>query len=123
MSAAIKAKAKKKKAKKDQAGSTDGKTKGAAANKTNKNPKKRKLSMEEAEAEFIANAPPGREDHYKLFAKKEIEKAEKKRVHSKAYHAALTLAKHEGKSPDAAKALARKAGTDAVKAWSENIKG
>ena len=117
MSAAIKAKAKKKKAKKDQAGSTDGKTKGAAANKTNKNPKKRKLSMEEAEAEFIANAPPGREDHYKLFAKKEIEKAEKKRVHSKAYHAALTLARRNGKGIEEAKVLAGKAGADAALAW------
>ena len=81
------------------------------------NKKRKKLSMAEAEADFIANCPPGREGYYKLFAAKEKAKAEKKRVHSKAYHAALTLARREGKGIEEAKVLARKAGADAALAW------
>ena len=48
--------------------------------------------------------------------------AEKKRVHSKAYHAAYTNARTEGKGAEEAKAMARKAGTEAAKAWSATHK-
>lgn len=43
---------------------------------------------------------------------------EKKRIHSKAYHHAYTNARNEGKGAEEAKAIARKAGTDATRAWS-----
>ena len=48
--------------------------------------------------------------------------AEKKRVHSKAYHAAYTNARTEGKGAEEAKALARKAGTEAARAFAASIK-
>ena len=53
-------------------------------------------------------------------ARKEIAKAEKKRVHSKAYHSALNLARHQGKGIEEAKVAARKAGQVAVAAWEKN---
>ena len=53
---------------------------------------------------------------------KEKEQVERKRVHSKAYHAALNLAKVLGKSDDVAKESARKAGAEAVAAWSAKKK-
>ena len=70
--------------------------------------KKRKLSMEEAEAEMIKDM--------------EEEQMQRKRVHSKAYHAALKLAKHCGHDTEDAKDLARKAGADATRVWAENGK-
>ena len=45
---------------------------------------------------------------------KENEKMVRKRVHSKAYHASFKLAKQCGHSAEEAKALARKAGADAM---------
>ena len=49
--------------------------------------------------------------------------AEKKRVHNKAYHAAYTNARTEGKGAEEAKALARKAGTEAARVWAASMKG
>ena len=50
------------------------------------------------------------------------QQVERKRVHSKGYHAALKLAKFLGKSDEAAKESARKAGAEAVAAWSAKKK-
>ena len=47
---------------------------------------------------------------------------QKKRVHSKAYHAAFKLARRDGKGAEEAKGLARKAGADATRVWAENGK-
>ena len=44
--------------------------------------------------------------------------AERKRIHSKAYHSALKLAKYLGKNDEVAKESARKAGHEAVLVWS-----
>ena len=90
-----------KKAKKDTAGKAEGPAKNAAgAAKT-----KEKTDMPMA-----------------VKAKLEFQ-AEKKRVHSKAYHAAYTNAKSEGKGAEEAKAMARKAGTEAARAWAAIHKG
>ena len=70
--------------------------------------KKRKLSMDEAEAEMIQDF--------------EEEQMQRKRVHSKGYHAALKHAKLIGKDTEEAKARARKAGADAIRVWAENGK-
>ena len=70
--------------------------------------KKRKLSMDEAEAEMIKDF--------------EEEQMQRKRVHSKGYHAALKHAKLIGKDTEEAKARARKAGADAIRVWAENGK-
>ena len=83
-------------------------------------PKKKRRSLEMTEeeaADYIAYAPPGMKDRYKRFVEKERVKAAKKRVHSKAYSNALYRAKKEGKSAEEAKALARNAGSDALRAW------
>ena len=50
------------------------------------------------------------------------EKVQRKRVHSKAYHAAFKLARRDGKGAEEAKGLARKAGADATRVWAENCK-
>ena len=84
------------------------------------NPKKKRRSLEMTEeeaADYIAYAPPGMKDRYKRFVEKEKVKAAKKRVHSKAYSKALYRAKEEGKSAEEAKALARNAGSDALRSW------
>ena len=108
--------------KKGAAAKAKGASKGTASNKSADQPKKKKkrLSMAEAEADFLANCPPGQEHRYKLFAKKEMAKAEKKRAHSKAYHSALSLARNQGKGIEEAKDAARKAGQAAAAAWEKN---
>ena len=55
-------------------------------------------------------------------ADEEEKKLNRKRVHSKAYHAAFKLARLEGEGAEQAKARARKAGADAARAWAENGK-
>ena len=91
----------KKKVKKDTAKNAEGPaTKAAGANKTEG--KKNEASMAQKAKWQLA--------------------AEKKRVHSKAYHAAYTNARTEGKGAEEAKALARKAGTEAARAYAASIK-
>ena len=97
-------------------GASKGDESGKSAVKTNK---KRKAWSPESEAVFLATCPPGRQDHYKLIIAKDKATAEKKRVHSKAYHAAMTLARRNGKGIEEAKIIARKAGADAALAWTK----
>ena len=88
------------------------------------NPKKKRRSLElteEEAADFIAWSPPEMKEYRKRFVEKQRVKAAKKRVHSKAYSKALYRAKKEGKSAEEAKALARNAGSDALRAWTDIV--
>ena len=107
--------AKKKKAtKKNEKNKTPANAKGAKANANgakqgaDEASKKRKLSIDEAEAEMVKDF--------------EEEQMLRKRVHSKGYHAALKHAKLMGTDIEEAKACARKAGADAIRVWAENGK-
>lgn len=87
---------------------------GAAAKADGSTGKKRKLSTTELEVD----AQIMKEWQEEM----QQEKAAKKRVYAKAYHAAFTLARREGSGAEKAKKLARKAGADATLAWAENGK-
>ena len=84
--------------------------------------KRRSLEMTEEEAaDFIAWSPPEMKEHRKRYVEKQRVKAAKKRVHSKAYSTVLRRAKKEGKSAEEAKALARNAGSDALRDWTDLV--
>ena len=87
---------------------------GAAAKADGPTGKKRKLSTTELEMD----AQIMKEWQEEM----QQEKAAKKRVCAKAYHAAFKLARREGSGAVKAKTLARKAGADATLAWAENCK-